>query len=131
MIKQIINVDNHWTVIVYYEIAKQNVSEVMETLSRFNCPKNDKRSAYDVLYYEKDSGITYTNSSYKTTIIGISLATSGEELFNTIVHEIKHAQSHICKFFNVAENEEDAAYLCGYLAKYMFWNIIKILKNYI
>lgn len=131
MIKQIINIENYWKIIVYYEIAKQNVSEVMETLSRFNCSRKDMKDAYDVLYYEKDSGITYTNSIYKTTIIGISIATSGEELFNTIVHEIKHAQSHICNFFNVREDGEDAAYLCGYLARCMFWHIIKILKNYL
>jgi len=34
---------------------------------------------------------------------------------NTIVHEAKHVQSHICEYYNVPEDSEEAAYLIGYI----------------
>ena len=52
-------------------------------------------------------------------IVGISPTTSQEQLLNTIVHEAKHVQSHICKYYDVKEDSEDAAYLIGYLVQQM------------
>lgn len=64
-----------------------------------------------------NSGFTYTNFRLKTSIVYISKASSKAEWFNTLVHELKHVQSHICEYYNVPENGEDAAYLIGYIMK--------------
>jgi hypothetical protein len=39
---------------------------------------------------------------------------------STLVHELKHVQSHICEYYNVSESGEEAAYLIGYLTKLIF-----------
>lgn len=39
---------------------------------------------------------------------------------NTIAHEIKHVQSHVCAYYSVPEDGESAAYLTGYLTMKMF-----------
>lgn len=39
---------------------------------------------------------------------------------NTIVHEAKHVQSHICKYYDVPEDGEQAAYLIGFIVMRMF-----------
>ena len=44
---------------------------------------------------------------------------SQEQLMNTIVHEAKHVQSHICRYYNVEEDSEEAAYLIGYIVQKM------------
>lgn len=54
-------------------------------------------------------------------------ASSQEQFLNTIVHEAKHVQSHICKYYEVDEDSEQAAYLIGYTVQ----NMHKVFKNMI
>lgn len=91
MIRQDIDVEGYWKIIVVY-----------------NAPLG-----------RKDVGFTYTNPSKKTSIVGIAATSSQGELFNTIVHEAKHVQSHICEYYNVSEDSEQAAYLIGYIVQKM------------
>lgn len=56
----------------------------------------------------------------RQSIVAIGKTYSGDNFFNTIIHEAKHVQSHICKYYNVKEDGEKAAYLIGYLTMKMF-----------
>lgn len=75
---------------------------------------------YNIWLGERDTGFTYTDFDKRRSIVGISPTTSKEQFFNTLIHEIKHVQSHICKYYNVEESSEDAAYLIGYIAQRMY-----------
>ena len=92
MIKQVININGYWKIIV----------------------------AYNVWLGKRDTGFTHTDFNKKRSIVGISLTTSDEQFFNTLVHEIKHVQSHICMYYNVEEDSETAAYLSGFIAQKMY-----------
>ena len=99
MIRQDIDVESYWKIIVIYDAP----------LGR------------------KDVGFTYTDPSKRTSIVGIATTSSQEELLNTIVHEAKHVQSHICDYYGVPEDGEQAAYLIGYIVQRMhrvFTNMI-------
>lgn len=69
---------------------------------------------------ELNSGFTITDYSKKLSIVGIGLTTSKDEFINTVIHEAKHVQSHICNYYNVPEDGESAAYLIGYLVMKMY-----------
>lgn len=99
MIRQDIDVAGYWTVIVVY-----------------NAPLG-----------RKDVGFTYTNLSEKTSIVGIAVTSNQEQFLNTLVHEAKHVQSHICDYYNVPEDGEQAAYLIGFLVQRMH----RVFKNMI
>ena len=99
MIRQDINIDGYWDLIVVY-------------------------NAY---LGEKNTGFTYTDFDKRKTIIGISKATSQEQFLNTIVHEAKHAQSHICRYYNVKEDSEGSAYLIGFIIQ----NMHRVFRNMI
>lgn len=75
---------------------------------------------YNVFLGQEDAGFTHTNYSKKLTIVGIGRASSKEQFINTIAHEAKHIQSHICQYYKVSEDSEDAAYLMGYLIMKMY-----------
>ena len=92
MIRQDIDVEGYWKIVVVYGayLGKQN------------------------------TGFTYTNPDKRTSIIGISSTSSYEQFMNTIVHEAKHVQSHICEYYNVPEDSEKAAYLIGYIVQKMY-----------
>jgi hypothetical protein len=91
MIRQDININGYWKIIVIYDAP----------LGR------------------KDVGFTYTNPNKKTSIVGISSTSSQEQFINTIIHEAKHVQSHICEYYEVPEDGEQAAYLIGYIVQKM------------
>lgn len=91
MIRQDIDINGYWTLII----------------------------VYDAYLGKKDSGFTYTDYNKRKSIVGISPTSSQEQFFNTIVHEAKHVQSHICKYYDIEEDSEDAAYLIGYIVQKM------------
>lgn len=99
MIRQDIDINGYWTIIVLY----------------------------NVYLGDTDTGFTHTDFDKKRSIVGISIYSSKEQLLNTIVHEAKHIQSHICKYYNVKENSENAAYLIGYIIQKMY----KVFKRFI
>lgn len=70
---------------------------------------------YDADLGEINSGFTRTDFNKRLSIVCIGITDSRAEFLNTIVHEAKHVQSHICRYYGVPEDSEDAAYLIGYL----------------
>lgn len=91
MIRQDIDVNGYWKIIV----------------------------VYNVYLGKKNTGFTFTDFNKRKSVVGISRTTSQAQFFNTLVHEAKHAQSHICKYYNVKEDSEEAAYLIGYIIQEM------------
>lgn len=92
MIRQDIDIDGYWTIIILY----------------------------NVYLGKENTGFTHTDFNKRRSIVGISISTNKEQFINTIVHEAKHIQSHICKYYNVKEDSEDAAYLIGYIIEKMY-----------
>lgn len=75
---------------------------------------------YDADLGEVDSGFTQTDFNKRLSIVCIGKSSSRDEFMNTAVHEAKHVQSHICRYYGVREDGEDAAYLIGYLLMRMY-----------
>lgn len=107
-----IDVKGKWEIIVFTN--KDSNRMLIKYLEQIGCSDNDIHKALEITE-SVNSGFTYTNP--KTSIVYISDATSKSEWFNTLVHEIKHVQSHICDYYDVKENGEEAAYLIGYIMK--------------
>jgi hypothetical protein len=99
VIRQDIDIDGYWKVIVVYNVE----------LGGFN------------------TGFTQTDFSKKQSIVGISNVTNKSQLINTIVHEAKHVQSHICRYYNIDEDSEQAAYLIGYIVQKMYLKFKELL----
>ena len=82
---------------------------------------------YDVWLGKYNTGFTHTDFTKRRSIVAISPTTSKEQFLNTVVHEIKHLQSHICRYYNVDEDSEEAAYLIGYIAQKMHKYLIEYI----
>ena len=91
-LRQDIDVDGYWKVIVIYNVS----------LGQYN------------------AGFTHTDFNKRLSIVAIGQTTSKQQFMNTIAHEVKHLQSHICSYYNVPEDGEQAAYLTGYLMEQMY-----------
>lgn len=65
------------------------------------------------------------------SIICIGRSTNVSQMVNTIIHEAKHVQSHICSYYKIPEDGETAAYLIGYLVQRMYKMFSKIVRQYV
>lgn len=91
MIRQDIDIAGYWYVIVFYNV---------------NTP-------------ELNQGFTYTDTIQRKSVVVIGNTDSLQQFYNTVVHEAKHLQSAICRYYDVSEDSEDAAYLIGYIVMKM------------
>lgn len=103
-----------WNVLVYYGVEKEDFIEVGDSLRQLGCSEKDMKMSFKVLR-KKNTGLTFTNTDYKMSIVCISEATDTSQFVNTAIHEAKHVQSHICSYYNIDEGGEEAAYLIGYI----------------
>lgn len=114
MIAQYIKLGQGWNVLVYYGVHKEDFIEVQDALRQIGCSHKDIRRSLKVLTKE-NTGFTFSNSDYKMSIICIGPSSDISQFVNTAIHEAKHVQSHVCSYYDIPENSEDAAYLIGYL----------------
>lgn len=120
MIAQYIQLGNRgWNILIYYNVGVRDFTEIEDSLIQLDCPDEDIDDAFEVLRH-KNTGFTYSNTEYKMSVVCIGKATNAAQFASTVVHEIKHVQSHICRYYGIDENSERAAYLIGYIAKRIY-----------
>ena len=112
MIRQELDIEKYdWHLIVLYK-ANQDLAAIIDELWYLNCPAKLARQALKVITH-LNTGFCYTNDALKATLICVAEANSDEEFVNTVVHETRHLQSHICSYYGISEKGEEAAYLLG------------------
>lgn len=121
MIQQGFHIGNRaWYVMVYYDIQTVgDLSEVEKALFAAGCREQTVRAAVDTLT-EPNTGFTFTNFGKRLTLMFIGRATSPEQIYDTIQHELKHATEHISDYFHLDPKGEESAYLQGEIARNMF-----------
>lgn len=123
MIAQYIKVGT-WNLLIYYNASLDDKIELNESLLSLGASKQEIKKALKVLR-NKNTGFTFSNSDQMMSIVCIGEAENNQQFLDTIVHELKHVQSHICEFYGVEEDSEEAAYLIGYMIRKMY-KFIKI-----
>lgn len=127
MIAQYIRIDDDaWDLVVYYDVTKDDFVRIVDSLEEIGCSKNDIEIAIDTLK-NKNTGLTYSDTERRISVMCISEATSPDQFISTAIHEADHVQAHICQYYNVELDSERAAYLIGYIVRRMY----KILKIYV
>ena len=121
MIKSTIDVAGYWSIVLFVDVDYDNFNVIESALTDILAPISIIDEIYDKISYEYDSGVTFSNPDYRTSVVCINKATSREELINTISHEDDHIQDVICNYYNVPLDSEQAAYLIGYLVGKMYY----------
>lgn len=116
MIEQYIELGhNGWHLYVYYGVNKLNIQYVISSLRELGCPERYIAKSTRIMSTGINTGMTYTDTENKISLVCIGTADSKEQLVNTVIHEAKHVQSHICDYYNIKEDSEKAAYLIGHI----------------
>ena len=119
-----------WNVLVYYGVHEEDFIEVEDALKQLGCSPTDVRKSLKVLR-RNNTGFTFSNSDYKMSIVCVGPSSDVSQFVNTAIHEAKHVQSHICSYYDIPEDGEDAAYLIGYLVQRMYKMFSKIIRQYV
>ena len=130
MIKSTIDVAGYWSIVLFVDVDYDNFDIIESALTDILAPISIIDEIYDKISYKLNSGVTFTNSDFKTSIVCINKASSREELINTISHEADHVQAAICDYYNVPLDSEQAAYLIGYLVCKMYYHSRRLFCSY-
>ena len=118
MIKRIININNYWKVIVYYNIDYNFFDYVENDLLYYGTPvESIKRIYHNMRTIAK--AFTYSNAKYKVSIVGFNIHFDKYDYINSIVHEAEHIKQAILDYYNIPDEGENAAYTIAYIAMKM------------
>ena len=118
MIKQIINIDNYWEVIVYYDIDYNFFNDIVKELNYLNAPVEEIDKIYYTMKY-KAKAFTYSNLKYRVSIVGFNKHFDKYDYINSIIHEAEHVKQHILRSYKILDEGEPPAYTVGYVATKM------------
>lgn len=119
MIKNTINIDSYWKVIVYYNVNYNFFNIIYEDLKDIKCSKFTINRIYHNMLYNNAKGVTISNTYLYTSIVLLNRHKDYYDYINSIVHEAEHIKQSILKTYNIEDIGEPPAYTIGYIAKKM------------
>jgi len=129
MIKQSINVNNYWKVIVYYNIDYNFFDIIYENLKLIDISDKVINRVYNTMITRKAKAVTITNPYYKTSIVLFNKHKNKYDYINSIVHEAEHIKQDMLKAYNVEDIGEPPAYTIGYLVMKMIQSKVLLIAG--
>ena len=124
MLKHYLDIDGKWAVIFAYRINAGDLDEIASWLEALGSDDEMIADACHVIM-QPNTGFTFSNPDLRMSVMCIGNATSDDQWWDTLVHEIKHVQSHVCSYYDVPEKSEEASYLIGYIMRL----VVKALRQ--
>ena len=119
MIRNTININGYWKVIVYYNVNYNFFNIIYEDLKNIKCSKSTINKIYHNMLYNNTKGVTISNTYLYTSIVLLNRHKDYYDYINSIVHEAEHIKQSILKTYNIEDIGEPPAYTIGYIAKKM------------
>ena len=116
--------DDDWGILLVYDYDRRDFDRLWAMLRAFGLPDDRAQAAMSVLS-KRDTGMTLTIPTDLMSVLFVSEATSDEEWFNSLLHELKHVVEHISEFYRVRPTSEAAAYLQGEIGRQLFPMIMR------
>ena len=123
MKKHYIDIVGKWAIIFAYNISPDDFDEVKSWLYALGASERDLAHVGEVLEKE-NTGFTISNPELKMSVMCVGQASDESQWWDSLVHEIDHAQTAIMEHYDVDCGSEEAAYLQGYIMR----RIIRVLK---
>ena len=110
-----------WRAFVYYAVDAYYADEIINLMEELGASDIVLSKASDNMRANrKNTGLTYSNSKARESVVVIGLTDSPDEFQNTFDHEKGHLCKHICQTDDIDPYGEEAEYLAGAIGKAMF-----------
>ena len=118
MIKQAIDVDGYWEVIVYYDI-EGDLFPVFKDLREIGFRDRETGEIVKKLQRGEAKGVTCSNEREHASVVIFGRHGDVYDYINSIVHEAEHVKQAMLKAYDVEDRGEPPAYTIGYLVMRM------------
>lgn len=110
-----------WNLRVYYNTVYEDTCEILTYLydTCYDLTAIDRLTNSGIIG-RVDCGATISNGDTKSSVIILSKASDSQELFNTMIHELKHLVDFISVENGLRLTGENTAYLIGDIGALLF-----------
>ena len=109
--------NNKWGVIVVYNFdTNRDAVELIAIMRSFGMSLFNAKKALNILS-DYNTGMALSLDDLRMSAIFIGKATSAEQFWDSVNHELYHVNTSIIDYYNEPYNEEGAAYLQGWLMR--------------
>ena len=116
MFQHYLDIAGKWAFVFAYSIGPDDLDEVGEWLKALGARPREIRQAKRLLT-KLNKGLTLSYSGLRMSVMCIGDATSLEQWWDTLDHEIDHLQDAVLEYYGVKHGTEDAAWLQGYIMR--------------
>lgn len=117
-----------WLVRVYVGKTCLDTPEILDTLRMFGCKgKNLRDAGKELRKCEYNTGMTYSYTGDKITVLVIGVTDSAMQFFNSLTHEIMHLSVHISVFKGIDLESEEPCYIAGEAAMKIYHHVREFL----
>lgn len=128
MIKDVINVDDYWKVIIYYDIDYDFFNIISKSLYKINCSNKTIESIYKNMFYNKAKAVTISNLYLHISVVLFNKHKHYYDYINSIIHEAEHIKQSMLEEYDIDDSGEPPAYTVGYIASQMI-KMFNLNKN--
>lgn len=115
------DIQKKWGVIVCHDLRRLDEYEIRQSLISFGMRGEKLDEAIDVLLFHKNTGLCISRGDIRMSMVFIGNATSEDQYWDTVTHELYHVACAICDYYSVAYDTEDFAWTMGYLMRNAVW----------
>lgn len=112
-----VDVRGKWGIVLCYDLDLDDDIDIMNYMMSLGSDEEGAYKAVNVLFGQENAGLCVTNMALRMSLIFIGDADSAEQWWDTLSHELYHAQQAIIECYNVPPDTEDAAWTMGYLMR--------------
>ena len=126
MIRQVINVNNKWKVIVYYNVDYNLFAYINDDLNHLNISNKTIARLYYNMSTHRAKAVTISDIDLHISVVLFNYHKSKYDYINSIVHEAEHVKQAMLESYNVDDIGEPPAYTIGFLVMKMleFFKIV-------
>lgn len=112
-----VDVRGKWGIVLCYGLDLDDDIDIMNYMMSLGSNEEGAYKAVNVLFGQENAGLCVTNMALRMSLIFIGDADSAEQWWDTLSHELYHAQQAIIEYYNVRPDTEKAAWTMGYLMR--------------
>lgn len=119
-----------WRVKLFYNAKPCDTSYIMRVLHRNGINAESYFDAQRLLYSGRpNEGLTYNNPRTHVSVVVIGHVSDIWEWIDTVEHEGRHLVQGICNAYGINPDSEDAAYMEGYIFKYILKDFARSMSK--
>lgn len=119
MIKNIIDINGYWKIIVYYNVDYNLFQFIENDLLDIDISNKMINRVYNIMSNYEAKAVTISNNKYYTSVVCFNKHKNKYDYINSIVHEAEHIKQAMLETYNVDDKGEPPAYTIGFIVMKM------------